>query len=198
MDSPLCCASCGALSPQSPEEQGFDYFDFFGLPCRYELDTAALHRRYLALSRWIHPDIRVDRSDPARRQALALSAQLNRAYETLRDPVARADYLLSLAGGPSATEDKSVPGPMLNEVVLLREEIEEAAGGQDASALAALRRQVSARRQAGIEEIARLARNLVQNDAVAPEPERRALRQQLNAAKYWNNLLEQLSAAALK
>jgi len=69
MYSPLCCAGCGALNPIPPEGLNFNYFEIFGLPVSYEVDTAALHRQYLSLSRGVHPDIREDRTDAIRRQA---------------------------------------------------------------------------------------------------------------------------------
>jgi len=190
MYSPLCCASCGALNPIPPEGLSFNYFEVFGLPVGYEVDTAALHKRYLSLSRGVHPDAREERSEDVRRQALALSAELNRAYDTLRDPVARAEYLLTLAGGPLPAEDKSVPPRLLGEVMTLREEIEEAAARKDAAALTRLRETVTARRQAVLEEIAALCRE-TQPDPAA----RQQRRKQLNAIKYWNNLLEQVTTA---
>ncbi len=193
MYSPLCCASCGALNPIPPEGLGFNYFEIFGLPAGYDVDTAALHRQYLSLSRGVHPDSREDRSESVRRQALSLSAELNRAYETLRDPVARAEYLLTLAGGPSPAEDKSVPARLLGEVMTLREEIEDAAAGKNADALRALGETIAARRQAALDEIAGLCRGAGRDEAAL-----RQWRKQLNAVKYWNNLLEQVSAPAAR
>jgi molecular chaperone HscB len=189
MYSPLFCAGCGALNSIPPE--GLNYFEIFGLPTGCDVDTAALHRQYLSLSRGVHPDIREDRSETVRQQALALSAELNRAYETLRDPVSRAEYLLSMAGGPSPAEDKSVPARLLGEVMTLREEIEEAAAGKDLDALRALRETITARRQAALDEVAALCRAPERDEAV-----RLQWRKQLNAIKYWNNLLEQVSTVA--
>lgn len=190
MYSPLCCAGCGALNPIPPEGLSFNYFEIFGLPVGYDVDTAALHRQYLALSRGVHPDARAEQSEEVRRQALALSAELNRAYDTLRDPVARAEYLLALAGGPLPAEDKSVPPRLLGEVMTLREEIEAAAGVHRAEALRELRATISARVQAVLEEIAAAARQREPDEAA-----RRQWRKQLNAVKYWNNLLEQVTMA---
>ncbi|HOB75520.1 MAG TPA: Fe-S protein assembly co-chaperone HscB [Phycisphaerae bacterium] len=191
MYSPLCCASCGALNPVPPEGLHFNYFELFGLPAAYDLDAAVLHRRYLALSRGVHPDIHGGGSDDQRRQALALSAELNRAYETLRDPVARAEYLLMLAGGPSPAEDKSVPPRLLGEVMTLREELEEAEGSKDAEAMERLRQTIATRRQATMDEIANLCRSTTRDEAI-----RRQLRKQLNAVKYWNSLLEKAQTTA--
>jgi len=186
MESPLCCASCGALNRLPPSM--FTYFELFNMEPSYEIDTAELRRRYLSLSRSIHPDIAGRASDKDRRRSLALSSGLNRAYETLRNPVERAEYLLHLAGGPAAADDKSVPGSLLAEVMMLREEIEDAIKAEDRDALEAGRSVVLTRQQQSLDEIARVCRS----SDLADQTAQRQLRQELNAVKYWNNLLDRL------
>ena len=188
MSSPVCCVSCGALNPQPPEN--FDYFEMFELARGFDVDEAALHRKYLALSRGTHPDL-AGRGSPAdRERALSLNAELNRAYETLRDPMRRAEYLLSLAGGPSAAEDKSVPSELLGEVMMLREEVEEAEAGGDDDALRSIRERASNGQREAMAKISGLCRQLDEVD----EQGRSTLRTQLNGVKYWINLLRQLPA----
>lgn len=186
MDSPLCCATCGALNPV-PLEQ-FTYFELFGLEPRYDLDVKALHRKCLALSRAVHPDVAGVKPEESRQLRLSHTADLNRAYETLRDPVSRAEYLLSLAGGPSAGDDRSVPADLLTEVLALREEIDEARTSSDSEALHAMRHRIEQKHQAALELIAALSRKLDRND----EQAREELRCQLNAIKYWINLLDRI------
>jgi molecular chaperone HscB len=128
--------------------------------------------------------------DEHRRRVLAASAELNRAYDTLRSPVQRAEYLLALAGGPSSAGDKSVPGGLLGEVMMLREELDEAKSENDAPALEAMSGQVAARREAALAAIGELCRSLDSGGEAA----QKALREQLNTIKYWDNLLEQLPA----
>ena len=71
-----------------------DFFSFFGLPRRLQLDEAALEREFYALSRKLHPDVYSRAS--AREQAWSLekTSQLNDAYRTLKDPISRTEYLL--------------------------------------------------------------------------------------------------------
>ncbi len=186
MDSPVCCAGCGALNPLPPSM--FTYFELFGIAPGYEIDLAELRRKYLGLSRSIHPDVAGRDSSKQRKQSLELSSGLNRAYETLRNPAARAEYLLRLAGGPSAAEDKSVSGELLGEVMMLREEIEEAAASADHAMLASIRGNVKQRQEEDLAGIARLCAHEGWNDASI----RTELRRRLNAIKYWNNLLDQI------
>jgi molecular chaperone HscB len=188
MDSPVCCAACGALNSLPPSM--FNYFELFGIEPTYDIDPHELRRKYLSLSRSIHPDVAGQSSVEIRKRSLDLSSGLNRAYDTLRDPVARAEYLLAMAGGPSAADDKSVPDGLLGEVMMIREEIEEATETDDTPRQQAVREQISARQRASEDAIASSCRS-----ADLKEPDaRKQLREQLNAIKYWNNLLGQIPA----
>ena len=75
-----------------------DYFSFFGLPHKMNLDAAVLEREMYALNRRLHPDLYVRSSPQEQAWSLELSSQLNDAYRTLRDPIARTEYLLRLEG----------------------------------------------------------------------------------------------------
>ncbi|MBP7934772.1 MAG: Fe-S protein assembly co-chaperone HscB [Phycisphaerae bacterium] len=186
MDSPIACSTCGALS-QLPADS-FDSFELFSINREYDIDPKVLHHKYLCLSRVIHPDLASGEAGHQRSQSLNLSAELNRAYDTLRDPVARAEYLLSLAGGPRSFENKTVPQELLVQVLEFREEIEDARASDDTATLQAIQQQLLGRREATLARIAELARGLETGD-----PQNRIrLREQLNTVKYWNNILEQI------
>ena len=88
------CQECGKVQPPAP----VDYFAFFGLPYKLNLDTAQLERDFYALSRKIHPDINAKGSDPEQEWSLEKTSQLNDAYRTLKDSVSRTEYLLRLNG----------------------------------------------------------------------------------------------------
>ena len=93
--SGVLCQACAAIQPA---EAGLDHFAVLGAQPRFDVDEVELERRYRELSRQVHPD-RFARADArARRASLARSVQLNQAWKTLRDPVKRAEYLLSLQG----------------------------------------------------------------------------------------------------
>ena len=74
------------------------YFEIFSLPHHLTLDTAALEKSFYALSRKLHPDRFASRPAAEQEAALAASSELNDAYRTLKDPIARTKYLLKLEG----------------------------------------------------------------------------------------------------
>ena len=96
MSTPLVCDYCAALDPAA---MATDYFTLLGLPQRFDIDEARLHKKYLALSRHAHPDYHADEGPEVQQLHLRVSAALNDAYNTLRDPARRAACLLVLFGG---------------------------------------------------------------------------------------------------
>jgi molecular chaperone HscB len=75
-----------------------DYFTLFSLPQHLHVDLAALEKTFYAQSRKLHPDRFAAKPAAEQQAALAASSQLNDAYRTLRDPILRTEYLLSLQG----------------------------------------------------------------------------------------------------
>src|SRR5438477_2007804 len=106
-----------------------DHFTRLGLPRRFALEPAEVERQYLARSRAVHPDYHAAGSSADLAASLELSAAVNEAYNTLRDPFARAEYLLTLEGGPSAAEQKQMPPAFLAEMLEARERIEDTRAG---------------------------------------------------------------------
>ena len=153
-----------------------DAFERLGLPRRFSLDPAALEAAYLAQSRAVHPDFAHAGGDTTASESE--SAAVNEAHATLVDPFRRAEHLLALLGGPPATEVTDIPPAFLMEMMELR----EAAEGADAAGK--LRHESDAKNQlVGMFES--LGPMLDRGDL-------RAVRKQLNAAKYLKGLLRDL------
>jgi molecular chaperone HscB len=99
------------------------YFSLFSLPQHLVLDTAALEKSFYALSRKLHPDRFASRPAAEQEAALADSSRLNDAYRTLRDPIARTEYLLKLEGvdleeqSRAATDAAKASGTAKKQVV---------------------------------------------------------------------------------
>jgi molecular chaperone HscB len=99
-----------------------------GLPRKLEIDPVELERRFRDLSRQFHPDYFYNASPAERRASLERSSYLNDAYRTLRNPVARVEYLLQIEGVVTRNAQqaaKSVPPALLEEVFALNEELDE-------------------------------------------------------------------------
>jgi len=130
------CQECGKVQPPAP----VDYFSFFGLPQKLNLDTAQLERDFYALSRKLHPDINAKANTNEQEWSLEKTSQLNDAYRTLKDPISRTAYLLRLQGvqleeqskaatdearRTGATKKQVVPPDLLEEVFELNMQLEE-------------------------------------------------------------------------
>lgn len=116
-----------------------NHFELLGLPRRYRVDPDALERAYRDLQRDVHPDRFATARDSDKRLALQASAHVNDAYRTLRDPVARAEYLLSLHGVDATAEtDTRLPLAFLARELERREAADEARGNRDVNRLSTL------------------------------------------------------------
>lgn len=117
------CAACGKIQPLSREA---DYFAFFALPQKLQMDEAALEQRFHQLSWKLHPDNFVRASEYERNLALERSSELNDAFRTLRDPISRVEYLLLCAGvRKEGTTKQQAPPELLEEVFELNESLDE-------------------------------------------------------------------------
>jgi len=125
----LFCPTCNALQ-QPPRE----YFKILGLPHQLTIDPTDLQKRFYDLSRRLHPD-RFGQRPPAEREySLEATAVLNDAYRTLKDPVARAEYVLKENGFDIGEQrSKDVPPELLEEVFELNMALEEARSGDEAA-----------------------------------------------------------------
>ena len=130
------CESCGKIQPA----QATDYFSFFGLARKLNLDTAALEREFYRLSRKLHPDLYARASAREQEWSTEKTSQLNDAYRALKDPITRTQALLELEGvkleeqsrnatnaaRQSGSEKKQVAPPgLLEEVFELNMQLEE-------------------------------------------------------------------------
>jgi molecular chaperone HscB len=107
-------------------EAGKNYFELFGLPVDFDLDADELSRRYRELQRRVHPDKFASGPDAERRVSMQLTTLVNEAYQTLRDPVRRARYLLGLGGtDPREETDTAMDPAFLMEQMELRETLAE-------------------------------------------------------------------------
>ena len=183
MDSPLFCSSCRRLYPAD----GLSFFELLGVDAAYDIDPREVRGKYLELVRTIHPDHLTPEGSEAEHLSMRVSARMNQAFRVLLDPVLRAEYLLELAGGKSAADDRQVPRDVLAKALTLREELEEAKAEADEKGLERVRREIQSRFDAALQAAAELARKLP-----GTEQTRADLRGELNAIRYYRKIREQL------
>ncbi|KNC97743.1 Fe-S protein assembly co-chaperone HscB [Spizellomyces punctatus DAOM BR117] len=139
------CWRCGAKLPRSavfcPAERGLiqptydeaTYYDVL-LPelapgeakFAFDVDERLLRNKFLRLQQAVHPDGYGQKSQTEKLCAEQQSSFINKAYQVLRDPLQRAQYLLEL-NGVSIEEGESMNDPaLLMEVLDARERLEEA------------------------------------------------------------------------
>lgn len=122
-----------------------DYFTLFGLTPGYVVDTQQLATRYQELQRQFHPDKYASRPQAEQLLAVNQSATINQAWQTLRHPLLRAEYLLLLNGFDLANEQHTVRDTaFLMEQLELREELDNIEQSANSTALEAFANQVAA------------------------------------------------------
>lgn len=113
-----------------------NHFELFGLSSQFELDGSSLSSQFRELQRRFHPDKFATASEQERLLAVQKAAQINDAYQTLSDPVRRAEYLLSLNGIELRDEQQTMQDPeFLMQQMELREELEEIADSDEPDVL---------------------------------------------------------------
>src|SRR3954467_4524767 len=135
------CSTCGKVQPVRP----MTHFEFFGLRKKLNLNEQQLQKEFYALSRKLHPDVYARATANEQEWSLQKTSQLNDAYRTLKDPIGRTQYLLSLEGiqleeqSKSATDaarksgaekKQTVPAELLEEVFELNMQLQELKMGE--------------------------------------------------------------------
>ena len=168
-----------------------DPFAQLGLPHRYDVDRAALHRAYLNRSAAIHPDADASVDDEA-------IAALNAARATLDDPEKRAIALLNVLAARSAVrfqpaDERALPDGFLMDMLELREQFDADIARND-PALKARWEQWGADRRAEHQHSVRTLFLSITDPDHAPESTLRQIRRELNAWRYIERMLEHMHA----
>ncbi|HEU4850747.1 MAG TPA: Fe-S protein assembly co-chaperone HscB [Telluria sp.] len=120
-----------------------NHFDLFQLPARFDVDMAALDAAYREIQGRVHPDRFVNALDADKRVAMQWATRANDAYQTLKNPQKRAQYLCELNGVDLQTESNTaMPMAFLMQQMEWREALGEARAAKDADALDALDKDV--------------------------------------------------------
>lgn len=102
-----------------------NHFQLLGLTATFSIDDAELVGRYRELQNTVHPDRFANATDQERRISMQHAAQINEAFNTLKDPLRRAAYLLRLAGIDVDTQGSAMDTAFLMEQMEVRERLLE-------------------------------------------------------------------------
>ncbi|TDM06673.1 MAG: Fe-S protein assembly co-chaperone HscB [Ideonella sp. MAG2] len=148
-----------------------DDFTLLGLPQQFALDRPALEQQWRALQAQVHPDRFASQGKAAQRVAMQWAVRVNEAFQRLRDPLTRAQYLCELRGASlNAESNTAMPASFLMQQMAWREALDEATSQSE---LEALDDTVSAAERQLMQELGRLLDE--QDDAQAAAQQVRAL-----------------------
>lgn len=112
-----------------------NYFELFSLSPSYDVDTAVLAERYRDLQRAVHPDKFANASEQDKRLSVQKTAQINDAFQTLKNPIQRAEHLLALKGVELSHESTTLKDTQfLMQQMEWRESLEDIADSDDPDA----------------------------------------------------------------
>lgn len=134
-----------------------NFFELFGMAPNYEIDPIRLEQAYRDIQSQVHPDRFAHLSDAERRLSMQWATQANEAYQTLRQPLGRARYLLHLNGVEIHEETNTAMSPaFLMQQMEWREAIGEAKAARALPELEHLSGQLRAEMQAQQRQLANL------------------------------------------
>jgi len=120
-----------------------DFFTLFNLPEHFQLDILLLEKNYRALQSQVHPDKFSHLPETERRHSMQWATRVNEAYQTLRSPLNRARYLLSLHGVDTQDDSNtSMPIDFLMKQMEWREELDDAKHKKNSEVLGGIEQQV--------------------------------------------------------
>lgn len=133
-----------------------DYFSLFELPRAYAVDDRALEAAWHRLQSQVHPDRYAHLPDADKRRSMQWATRVNEGFRTLQKPLARAQYLLVLAGVDAGVEtNTAMSAEFLMEQMEWREALGEATDAADEDALDELSRRLRQGTRALEAELAR-------------------------------------------
>jgi len=92
----FCDKKCGVL--QAIKTTDINYFDLFGIPFSISVDMRALDGRFKDLQKQLHPDKFANKSMVERAASAETSSTVNQAYQTIKNPQLRMNYILARLG----------------------------------------------------------------------------------------------------
>jgi molecular chaperone HscB len=131
-----------------------NHFELFQLPATFAVDGDSLDAAYREIQGRVHPDRFVNATDTEKRVAMQWATRANEAYQTLRNPQKRAQYLCEINGVDLQTESNTaMPASFLMQQMEWREALDDARSSKDGGALDELDAQVRRERKQMLEQV---------------------------------------------
>ena len=147
-----------------------NHFALFGLTPAFHIDAQTLDERFRKLQAQVHPDRFTQAGESERRASLQWATRVNEAYQSLKTPLSRAQYLIELAGHRLDREsNKAMPPEFLIEQMEWREAVVEAMQNGEIEALDRLCHRVGHEAQARYGKLAELLDDRADFKAAAEE-----------------------------
>ena len=130
-------------------------FALFDLPVAFQVDSALLNERYLALQKSLHPDNFSAASAQEQRLAIQKSAEINDALRILKDPITRADSIIAINTGETENPEEKSNNDIdfLMQQMEWRETLENIENRQDTDELTAFAQEINQIRHAILSEL---------------------------------------------
>lgn len=130
-------------------------FALFDLPVAFQVDSALLNERYLALQKSLHPDNFSAASAQEQRLAIQKSAEINDALRILKDPITRADSIIAINTGETENPEEKSNNDIdfLMQQMEWRETLENIENRQDTDELTAFAKEINQIRHAILSEL---------------------------------------------
>ena len=193
-DAESSATAAGSAAPAASEtanrpragrvNAGDDPFALLGLSPGFDVDLAALERAFFERSKALHPDRVTGASAAERVVVLSRSRALNDAYQVIKKPIARAEYLLERAGVTIGDNERLDP-TFLMEILELREELALARAAGNTELVARLQGTMQARRAGALNAL----------PALFAAGDLAAIKDRLILLRYINRYLEECDAA---
>lgn len=127
----VICSSTDCESVQNIDGN-INYFELFQIPVSFQICSSKLENIFKSLQMKLHPDKFINASIEEKTRSEKISSLLNISYQILKNPVTRAEYILSISY-PDRFENESIimDSDHMMDIFLLREKIEDCIDGDD-------------------------------------------------------------------
>ncbi|RZK51284.1 MAG: Fe-S protein assembly co-chaperone HscB [Pedobacter sp.] len=121
-----------------------NYFELYDLPVSFNPDQNVVKQQFYALSKKYHPDFYINETEEKQQEVLELSTLNNKAFQVLKDPVKRLQYVLDLEGQITEGENYALPQDFLMEMMDVNETLMDLQFEPDATKSQEVKTQIAA------------------------------------------------------